>query len=232
TYFSNGEDGSQTVYNPGEYLVIEEGGKYGFGHIEYLPVLPDVGEMDAWAHPEVVAAIEENLVPTYLQNLYLNNITREEFCDLVIQAIQEVLGQDIEDVVKAQTGKDLSAWQKEYPFTDSSSSTVEAAYALGIASGRGSGVFDPYATITRQEAAALLMRSAKVLGMDTESPESAGYTDGDQVGVWFKDAVDFVHQINVMGGTGGNSFSPLGTYTREQSFMTIYRLFQAVAGEE
>lgn len=85
-------------------------------------------------------------------------------------------------------------------------------------------------TITRQEAAAFLARSAKVLGMDTSKVESASFADGGTVGVWFTDAVNFVYQINVMGGTGGNNFTPLGTYTREQSFVTIYRLFRAVLG--
>ena len=227
TYFV-GEEGSKVVYTPDEYVVIQENGKYGYGHIEYLPPLPDQSEMSSWAYTEVTAAIEENLVPTYLQNLYLNNITRDEFCDLTIQALEEVLDKDIADIVKEQTGKDLYTWINEYPFKDTTNSNAIAAYALGIVSGRGGGVFDPYATITRQEAAAFLMRSAKVLGMDTSKVESATFADSDKVGVWFTDAVNFVYQINVMSGTGNNTFSPLGTYTREQSYVTIYRLFQAV----
>lgn len=227
-YFVEQPDGTQVVYQPDEYVVIHENGKYGYGHIEYLPPLPAQSEMDSWAYAEVTAAIEEDLVPTYLQNLYLNNINRDEFCDLTIQALEEVLDQDIEDIVLKQTGKDLYAWIDEYPFKDTTNSNAIAAYALGIVSGRGNGVFDPYATITRQEAAAFLMRSAKVLGMDTSKVESASFADGDKVGVWFTDAVNFVYQINVMSGTGSNNFSPLGTYTREQSYIAIYRLFQAV----
>ncbi len=233
TYF-HWEDGADlpTTYVPDEYVVIEENGKYGYGRITYLPPLPEASEMDGWAYPEVVSAIEEELVPVYLQNLYLNDITREEFCDLAVQAIGEVLGKDIGDVVQQQTGKSLDAWQHEYPFADTNSSNVIAAYALGVVSGRGERRFDPYVTITRQEAAALLTRSAKVLGMDTSNAEDAGFTDSDTVGVWFKDAVNFVCQTGVMGGTGGNAFSPTGTYTREQSYVTIYRLFQAVAAAQ
>jgi len=231
TYFSWEEDNSvPTTFNPDEYVVTEENGKFGYGHITYLPPLPEADQMDSWAYPEVVSAIEEELVPVHLQNLYLNNITRDEFSDLVVQAISEVLDKDIEDVVKEKTGKSLDAWQQEYPFTDTNSSNVIAAYALGVVSGRGDQKFDPYATITRQEAAALLMRSAKVLGMDTSNAENAGFTDSGDVGIWFKDAVNYVYQINVMGGTGNNAFSPTGTYTREQSYVTIYRLFKAVAG--
>jgi hypothetical protein len=233
TYFSydSEEDDVPTVYTPSEYVVIKENGKYGYGHISYKPALPEKSDMDSWAYDEVVAAIEEDLVPNYLQNLYLNNITRNEFCDLVVQAIEEVTDKSIEETVLSQSGKSLSDWKKEYPFKDTTNSNVIAAYALGIVQGRGSGVFDPYATITRQEAAAFLMRSAKVLGMDTSNVTNAGFKDSDSVGVWFTDAVNFVYQINVMTGTGNNSFTPLGTYTREQSYITIYRLFKAIVGE-
>lgn len=230
TYFRKSDSDIPVTSTPGEYVVIEENGKYGFGHVAYQPALPAAEQMSGWAYKEVTAAIEENLVPDYLQNLYLNNINRDEFCDLVIQAIEEVLGRDIADLVEVQTGKSLTQWQQEYPFTDSTSANVIAAYALGIVNGRGAGIFDPYMTITRQEAAAFLARSAKVLGMDTSKVESASFADGGTVGVWFTDAVNFVYQINVMGGTGGNNFTPLGTYTREQSFVTIYRLFRAVLG--
>ena len=217
-----------TLRQMDEYLFVQKDGKYGFGRMEYQPARPAGEEMSAWAYEEVTAAIEAGLVPDYLQDLYLNNITRAEFCDLTIQAVEEITGRDIGDVVQEQTGKSLYDWMDEYPFNDTSDSNAIAAYALGIVTGRGNGVFDPYASITRQEAAAFLMRSAKVLGMDTGNVAVAGFTDSGDVGVWFTDAVNFVYQINVMSGTGNNTFSPLGSYTREQSYVTIYRLFQAV----
>lgn len=228
SYMTTDANGNVMLFQPDEFVVVEENGLYGYGKVSYKPALPEITEMNGWAFAEVVAAIEADLVPTHLQNLYLNNINRNEFCELVIQAISEVLDQDIKDIVATKTGKTLSAWQQGYPFTDANSSDVIAAYALGIVTGRGNGLFDPYATITRQEASAFLMRAAKVLGMNTDSVQAADFADSAQVGVWFKDSVNFVYQINVMGGTGNNNFTPLGTYTREQSYMTIYRLFQAI----
>ena len=106
-----------------------------------------------------------------------------------------------------------------------------AANALGIISGRGNGIFDPYSAITRQEAAALLTSSAKVLGMNTTPTQQTTFADNGDVAVYFRNAVSFVYQINVMSGTGNDKFSPLGTYTREQSFITVYRLFQAIMGQ-
>lgn len=222
------EDGSRHYQNPEEYVVIEENGKYGYGHIEYLPPLPERDEMSDWAYEEVTAAIEENLVPVYLQSLYRSNIKRGEFCDLTVQAVTEILGVDAEELVQQRTGKALSAWFEEYPFSDCANSNVIAAYALGIVSGRGDGTFDPYATITRQEAATLLTNGAKALGMDTTVITQASFADIDAVANWAKNSVDFVAQIHVMNGTNEGKFAPAGTYSREQSFMTIYKLYQAL----
>lgn len=223
-------DGS--YLNPGEYVVIESGGKYGYGHIEYTPNLPDKSEMSAWAYDEVTAAIEEDFIPVYLQNLYRNNIKRNEFCSTVIQAITEILDTDAETLVKERSGKSLSDWEKEYPFGDTTDSYVIAAYALGIVNGRSKGVFDPYATISRQEAAAFLTRGAKVLGMDTTVIEDVKFADDADVASWAKKDVSYVYQINVMGGTGKDAFSPLGTYSREQSFVTVYRLYKAMLAQQ
>lgn len=231
TYFWNDADGNKHTLLPSEYVVIQDNGKYGFGHVEYKPPLPEPAALSAWAQDEVVAAIEEDLVPNYLQNLYQQDITRDEFCDLMVQVVEESTGKEIEEVVQEKTGRSLDSWLHEYPFKDTTSSNVIAANALGIVNGRGDGNFDPYATITRQEAAALLMRGAATLGIDTSDVENANYTDSDEVGVWFTDAVNFVNQINVMNGTGNGQFTPLGTYSREQSYMTMHRLFQQVAEE-
>ena len=134
-------------------------------------------------------------------------------------------------MVREKTGKSMADWQQSYPFTDTANPNVIAANALGIISGRGNGIFDPYSVITRQEAAALLTSSAKVLGMNTTPAQQTTFADNGDVAVYFRNAVSFVYQINVMSGTGNDKFSPLGTYTREQSFITVYRLFQAIMGQ-
>ena len=232
TYFREGADGTKTAVNPGEYVVIEEGGQYGFGRLEFLPPLPEAGEMDAWAYGEVVAAVEADLVPVELQCLYRQNITRAQFCTLIVQVVQRSEEKDIRTVVREETGRSLYDWVGDYPFADTAGADVMAAYALGIVSGRGEGTFDPYAPITRQEAAAFLYRTAKVLGMETAGVAESAFADHDQVGVWFRDAVAFAADRGVMGSTGANRFSPLAGYTRDQSFVTVHRLFQALEGEE
>lgn len=229
-YFREDANGTQSVYSPDEYVVIEKDGKCGYGHIEYLQPLPEKDEMHDWAYEEVVAAIENDLVPGYLQNLYLNDIKRGEFCDVIIQALEAVLDQDIEQIVLDKTGEDITNYQHTYPFVDTTDTNALAANKLGIVNGKGSGRFDPYANITRQEAATMLMRAAKVLDMDSTGTGNTSFSDREQVASWAAEAVDYICKAGIMNGKGEN-FDPTGSYSREQSFMTIYRLFQRVMGQ-
>lgn len=74
---------------PGEYVIIERDGLYGIGHVEYLPDLPEETALSSWSYDEVVEAIEENLVPVDLQNLYHNDITRMELSRVMVQAVEK-----------------------------------------------------------------------------------------------------------------------------------------------
>lgn len=230
-YFREDAEGHKSVSNPGEYVVIEKNGKYGFGHIEYLQPLPEKDELHDWAYDEVTAAIENDLVPSYLQNLYLNDIKRGEFCDVVIQALEAVLDKDIAEIVKEKTGEDITNYQHSYPFVDTTDTNTLAANKLGIVNGKGNGIFDPYANITRQEAAAMLMRAAKVLEMKDGGDGNTSFTDSGQIESWAVEAVEYICKAGIMNGEG-ETFNPSGSYSREQSFMTIYRLFQRVMGQE
>lgn len=227
TYFTVLDDGATSIHRPEEYVVIEEDGKYGYGHIEYLRPLPERDELDEWAYDEVVAAIENGLVPGSLQNLYRNDIRRGEFCGVVVQTLEAALDKDIAEIVKDKTGGDLQDYQNSYPFVDTTDLDTLAASKLGIVNGRGNGVFDPYASITRQEAAAMLMRAAKVLDMKNDGSGNTVFADSSQVASWAEEAVEYICRAGIMNGRG-DVFDPGGSYSREQSYMTVYRLFLRV----
>lgn len=231
TYFAwDKDDDIPTVYTPGTYVVIEKDGKYGFGKVDYLPELPKQGDTDSWAYDEVVEAIEEELVPTYLQNLYRQNITREEFCDLIVQAVSEALDKDVEALVLERSGKTLTALRQEYKFNDTTSANVAAAYALGIVKGTSDTTFNPYGQITRQEAATMLARAARLLGL--KAGTGISFNDAGSFASWAKDEISFVSGLvdpvsnnRVMNGVSSDRFDPASSYTREQAILTILRLF-------
>lgn len=227
-YFQTDADGSVSIRNPGDIVTIQQGNKYGFGKVEYIPEMPTADEMSSWAYEEVCAAIDAGLVPVELQNLYQQNITRNDFADVIVEAMQAISGKDVDTLVKDATGKTLDAAYAAYPFVDSTNRSVIAANALGVISGYGNGTFLPNNRITRQEAASMLMRAAKALGAKTDSASGADFADTAAIAAWAQPGVNYVYEAGVMAGTGANQFSPTANYTREQTYMTVYRLLLAL----
>ncbi len=188
------------------------------------------GEMGAsdWAIDEVKAAYSNGLVTTELLTTLKYRITREEFCNLVMNFIFIKTGKTIETIL-SEKGLEL-----DYDFfVDSEAYNVLAANALGIVNGKGNGMFDPLGFITRQEAAVMLQRTAKVLGVTKPNDTKLTFADAKSFPSWSAAAIDFVSAsvslqgTRVMGGVENNKFDPQGFYTKEQSVLTIYRLFSA-----
>ena len=231
-YFGTHSDGNVWVQMPGgKYVTIKENGKFGFGAITYTPSLPERSEMDSWAYDEVIEAIKAGLVPVDLQNIYRYNISRVDYSELVVEAVCAILDKEAEDLVSEVSGKSLYAWMRGNPFSDSANDYVIIAYALGLVTGYDDGTFKPYNQISRQEAAVLLWRAAGLLGMDNEASAASGFRDRDNLPDWAVKQVDYVSSIGVMTGVGDNTFSPTGLYTRQQSYITVWRLLRALNAE-
>lgn len=162
--------------------------------------------------------------------MYKTDITRVDFASLVVKAIEEVSGEDIDQVVKKETGQSLYELIEKYPFKDTNERDVIAAQALKIISGKGNDRFAPYDKISRQESAALLMRTSKFLG-DDSPVQNKNFNDSEKISNFAKEAVNYVSSIDVMQGKENNNFAPQDTYTREQAYTTIYRLFNVLVNK-
>jgi len=182
-----------------------------------------------WAVPEVRAALEADIVPYPLQKKYTAAISRADFCQLLMTMLVKRMGYTSLDALTADRGLTFP----EPVFSDtqelSNRQAIEAANALGIVNGRGNGIFDPASGITRQEAAAMLMRAAKVLDIPMGgSPRSfADMTEADEwaaIGILYVSSLQNPAGQAVMGGTGETTFSPKNTYTTEQAILTMIRL--------
>ena len=117
-------------------------------------------------------------------------MTRAEFAAIVTRA----LGLTAKDT-KAFTDVPSSKWYAGY---------IGAANSSGIVNGVGSGKFNPDGTITRQEAAAMVARAAKLCGLDT-SMDAASIKDmlaqfGDYRGVasWAKEPLAFCYSAGIL----------------------------------
>ena len=96
---------------------------------------------------------------------------------------------------------------------------------LGVVNGVGDGKFDPNGTLTREQAATILVRLADAMGHPLPQA-GASFADNASIGSWARDAVGRVKAGGIMDGVGSNTFNPKAAYSREQSILTILRLYQ------
>jgi len=163
----------------------------------------------SWAIPQVNAAISAGLVPQSLQSQYTQATTRAEFAALAVALYETVTGTEI-------TGR--------VQFNDTSDINVQKMGYLGVVTGVGGGNFAPNSTLTREQAATMLTRLAEAIGQPLP-PSAPTFADNAQISSWAVDGVGQMQESGIMGGVGDNQFSPNGDYTREQSIVTMMRLF-------
>ena len=194
-----------------EHLGGTVGAKYAEpeGRIELVKDAPQ-----SWAVEEVEAAIEAGLVPASLQWNYRAATTRAEFAELAV-VMYELLVGEITDY-------------KTEVFPDNNSTIANKAYAIEVVTGVN-GLFAGSNTLNRQDAATMLVRLAKALGSPLPLAQM-DFTDNDRIPAWVEEAVGQVQAAGVMTGEFG-AFVPRGSYQRQQSIATIYRLFEYVTAE-
>lgn len=102
---------------------------------------------------------------------------------------------------------------------------IERAYYLGIVNGIGETDFNPDGEITRQEAAAMLMRVYKNYAKTEQTAAGFKFADDSDIADWAKEDVYSINSLGIMQGVGENTFAPLEGYTVEQSIATFWRLY-------
>ena len=102
--------------------------------------------------------------------------------------------------------------------------------SVGVVNGVGGGRFAPDSRIQRQEAASMLHRLAALrtdYADSTKNKMPHVFLDGENIRAWARSDVYWAYNNGVMTGTGDNAFDPTGQYTREQSIVTMLRLYDA-----
>ena len=174
----------------------------------------------AWAQKSVDAARAAGIVPAQVNSAFDTAITREDFCSLAAAVYR---AWDRENVLQtASTGK--------VSFTDTDNADVLLCASAGVVNGVGNGKFAPNKNITRQEAASMLHRLG-ALNKNTKDDEATSlphiFADSAKIQSWAWKNVDWVYRQGIMNGMGENTFAPDGEYTREQSIVTVLRLYDS-----
>ena len=101
---------------------------------------------------------------------------------------------------------------------------VAAMTNLSILEGKGQGTFQPNASITREEAAALLVRMLKQSSGST-GLLSTTYDDAYNISTWARPYVQKVYQLGLMRGSDG-LFRPQDQVTREEAAVMLDAILQ------
>lgn len=182
------------------------------GQIDYT-VAGNESEPSSWAVVHIEKAIDEKIVTERLLNNFQNNITREEFAEIII-LLYERLSNNVPEVPSVN------------PFVDSDNESVLKANLLGIVGGKGNGTFAPNDLITRQEIAVMFDRMLTASNLrPIIAKQSVVFTDEKLIATWAKSSVQKLYKLGILGGVGANKINPLGNATREQAITLISRTF-------
>lgn len=143
------------------------------------------------------------------------NVTRAEFAKMVAFGI---------GLPESKSGEFA-----DVPATAWYAAAVDTANRYGIVNGVGGGKFNPTGTITRQEAAVMLARAAKLAGMRTERTDTeirntlAQFGDYKTVADWADDAFAFCYSEGILDDSALD-IMPLTSATRAEIAEMLYRL--------
>jgi hypothetical protein len=99
----------------------------------------------------------------------------------------------------------------------SSKAEIEALAARGIINGKDSTSFEPDATMTRAEFAAIVTRA---LGL---SDMASGAFADVPAGAWYAGSVGSAHHYGIVNGVSASEFLPSGTITRQEAAVMAAR---------
>lgn len=183
-----------------------------------------------WARESIEKATNEGLLYNNSNCFYTSPITRADFCILAMEIYCKALGMSVDEYVAAND-LDLS----QYSFYDCENHIVRLANYLGIVQGKidehRCNCFYPDDKITRQEAAVILNNIANLAGLKPNSAK-VNYIDSQYYADWAKASIYNISSIKnnqgvaIMSGTEPNKFSPWMYYTREQAYVTLYRMYE------
>ncbi|MBP8640631.1 MAG: S-layer homology domain-containing protein [Oscillospiraceae bacterium] len=94
---------------------------------------------------------------------------------------------------------------------------IDALASRGIINGNGNGLFEPNATMTRAEFAAIVVRA---LGLTPK--ENVKFSDVAP-GIWYAPYVGAANTYGIVNGTSDTTYNPNGTITRQESATMVAR---------
>lgn len=147
-----------------------------------------------WATPELEKADDMGLIPDSLKGADMKkNITREEFAEVALLMYEKASG--ILDTRPIEPN----------PFVDTANPQILKAFQLGIVKGVSATEFKPTDLINREQVAAMLVRTIKLIAPDADySIEGAPeFSDRNDISDWALNDCLYMAKIGIIKGTDG-----------------------------
>lgn len=164
-----------------------------------------------WGYDAIYTLVENGIIKGYEDSTFRpeGEITRAEFTKIIV-SYYESTGAIASN--EGESFKDVSAHMWYYD-------PISKASALGIVTGSDSS-FRPGEKISRQDAALILFRALKALGVSVQGEME--FADAEAISDYAKDAVSALAGSGYISGMGNASFAPLSNLTRAQAAQIIY----------
>ena len=212
------EDGTLHSVTPGYTTIIVRDAKDRGVLPGMLPVTAvDLTTCSDWASEELNAYYLRGYLPSSLATEFQKGITRGEFARLLYQFVVQTKG--------------IPPMTVETEFTDIAESEdwyrIMACVGLGLFEGTSPTTFAPDMVVTREQAAKILINVAAYCTDETFSASGTGlsYEDADAISSWARDYVEIATEFGILQGDGQN-FHPEAQMTREETIVTLERLYR------
>ncbi len=179
---------------------------------------------ELWGQTPVKEAAANDLLPYEFTDKYNEYISREDFCKLMAQLIC-VVG-NYASLDGYMEDKDTLYLTNYFADCTERDNSINMLYALGIISGTSDTEFDPGGQITREQAAAVLCRTAEKF-MYIQTYGNLNFSDAASVAQWARYYVIWANENSIMNGSEGR-FSPQEPYTVLQAITSVNRLYKVL----
>ena len=141
------------------------------------------------------------------------SVTREAFVKMLLLAS----GMFENGHASSFSDVDASQWYAEY---------VACAFDIGIVTGISDTEFGIGMTITRQDMAVMLERTADSAGIEIEKiRDYDGFTDSSEIADYAAEAIERLCGAGILNGMGDGRFCPTAPLTRAEAAKVIYDMF-------
>lgn len=137
-------------------------------------------------------------------------VTRAEFLRMAVSALCKDFDSSKSYGTCSFSDVPLDKWYEKY---------IAYAERKGFVSGYKDGTFHPDEPISRAEVSVL---TARILDLDTESAEFAGFTDVSE-GSWHSAAINALADEGILNGDGNGKFRPNDSLARKEAIVVISR---------